>query len=186
MGHIFVAGLPKDLAEEQLLELFGRCGTVVKLKVLRPGFAAFIQMASVEEAAIAVEDLNFETPVGFSAPLTVRYLNSRPQEWLPEGMLLGTMKSWHKRHGKGEIFVVGFDHDVACYSADCADTEPQVGSTVLFSTKWFDKHNRYCAQDLICDETKIRDRLAGMTGVDKAVRDCARSIEARLRCEAAT
>merc|ERR1712217_832974 len=186
MGHIFVAGLPKDLAEEQLLELFGRCGTVVKLKVLRPGFAAFIQMATVEEATIAVEDLNFETPVGFSAPLTVRYLNSRPQEYFPEGMILGTVKTWHQKSRRGEILVVGFDHDVAFCGTDCTDAEPPVGSTVLFCARWFDEHWRYCAQNIVCIEANIQAILAGTSGVDKAIRDCARSIEARLRCETAT
>merc|ERR1712190_274648 len=104
-----------------------------------------------------------------SAPLSVRYLNSKPQEWLPEGMILGTVKTWNQKLLKGEIFVVGFDHDVAFYSKDCTDAEPPVGSTVLFSAKWFDKHYRYCAQNLVCIEANIKARLGATTGVDKAV-----------------
>merc|ERR1712217_614819 len=100
------------------------------------------------------------------------------------GMILGTVKTWHQKSRTGEILVVGFDHYVAFTEKDCTDTEPSVGSTVLFTPRWHRNHSRYYAQTMVCDEANIKARLAGTTSVDKAVRDCARYIEARLRCEA--
>src|SRR3970282_1684170 len=65
MGRkLYVGNLPYTIGEAELQELFGRAGTVEKVKVMRDmatgrarGFA-FVEMATDEEAQKAITELN--------------------------------------------------------------------------------------------------------------------------------
>ncbi len=79
---IFVAGLPYDLDDAELLEIFEKFGTVVSAKVAMDretgkskGFG-FVDMPNEEEAKDAIESLN-DISLG-KKPLVVKQAEDRP------------------------------------------------------------------------------------------------------------
>ena len=81
--NIFVAGLPYDLDDDELMEIFEKFGTVNSAKVAMDretgksrGFG-FVDMPNEEEAKDAIENLN-DISLG-KKPLIVKQAEDRPQ-----------------------------------------------------------------------------------------------------------
>lgn len=81
--NLFVAGLPMDMSEEKLRELFGLYGAVTQCKILpdqpmKTDRAALVRFGDEAQAKWMVDNMNGNIPVGMSAPLTVRFAGDRP------------------------------------------------------------------------------------------------------------
>lgn len=78
--NLFIAGLPVDVTEERLREVFTPYGTVASVRILpsngKPDAAALLRMVDPNMAAWLVENLNGNIPVGLSTPLSVRFAQS--------------------------------------------------------------------------------------------------------------
>jgi cold shock CspA family protein len=80
--NLFVKGLPHEITEAQLVEIFNRYGTVTSVKVL-PGAqhpdkpmaksSALIRMSSVLEAKHMIENWNGRTLHGLRHPVMIKY-----------------------------------------------------------------------------------------------------------------
>jgi cold-inducible RNA-binding protein len=86
---IFVAGLPYDLDDAELEEIFEKFGPVVSAKVAidketgkSKGFA-FVEMKNAEDAKEAIESLN-DISLG-KKPLVVKPAEDRPSSSRPQG-----------------------------------------------------------------------------------------------------
>jgi len=79
--NCFVTGLPHDITEEALQDLFSCYGNVISCKVLpgegRPDRAALIRFSSVEEATWIVETVNGNLVSGLENPVNVRFATSK-------------------------------------------------------------------------------------------------------------
>lgn len=79
--NCFVTGLPLDMNEEKLQNLFSTYGNVVSCKVLpgegRPDRAALVRFATADEAAWVVENVSGTRPPGLETPVSVRYAASK-------------------------------------------------------------------------------------------------------------
>jgi len=96
-NNMFVAGLPMQITEEAVREIFSAYGLVQSLKVLpdsgRGDRAALVRMADPNQAQWIVDNLNNNIPVGLAGisntPLTVRYADNRADKakilGLPKG-----------------------------------------------------------------------------------------------------
>merc|ERR1719191_910456 len=83
-NNLYVKGLPPEVTEQFLKEIFGQYGLVTQLKVLprdasKPEVAAMIRMGSVEEAQWLVDNLNGNIPQGMTTPVTVKFANASPK-----------------------------------------------------------------------------------------------------------
>lgn len=81
--NLFVAGLPLDITEEHLRNVFGAYGSVAQCKVLPPNTArsdraALVRMASMDQAVWIVENVNRSVPAGLSVPIVVRFADLLP------------------------------------------------------------------------------------------------------------
>merc|ERR1719247_3647592 len=79
--NLYVKGLPPEVTEEFLKEIFGQYGLVNQLKVLprdpsKSEVASMIRMGSVEEAQWLVDNLNGNIPQGMTTPCTVKFANA--------------------------------------------------------------------------------------------------------------
>jgi len=82
-GHpdnLFIGGLPLDITEQKLSEVFTAYGQVASCKILppngRPDCAAFVRFQDSKMAAWLVENMNGNIPIGLSTPLSVRFAQS--------------------------------------------------------------------------------------------------------------
>jgi len=78
--NLFVKGLTVDFSQEDLHELFSSCGTVRRCRLLdtpakhsAPDAVALVQMASPQEAAMAIETLSGRVPSGMGPQMTIRF-----------------------------------------------------------------------------------------------------------------
>merc|ERR1719160_1830979 len=83
-SNLYVKGLPPEVTEEFLNEIFGQYGLVTQLKVLprdpsKPEVAAMIRMGSVEEAQWLVDNLNGNIPQLMTTPVIVKFANASPK-----------------------------------------------------------------------------------------------------------
>lgn len=83
-NNLYVKGLPPEVTEKFLNEIFGQYGLVTQLKVLprdpaKPEVAAMIRMGSVEEAQWLVDNLNGNIPQGMTTPVIVKFANASPK-----------------------------------------------------------------------------------------------------------
>lgn len=74
-----ISGLPMGLTDAQLNAVFSQYGTVDQCKMLDPipglpGQGALVTMATVEEAAWLVQNVNNNIPSGLQTPVTVQFL----------------------------------------------------------------------------------------------------------------
>jgi len=82
LDNLFVAGLPEDISEEGVRQLFMQYGTVMQCKVLpdmpgKPDRAALVRMGDEAQAKWMVDNLHGNIPAGMSKPLTVKYAGDR-------------------------------------------------------------------------------------------------------------
>merc|ERR1719265_1583050 len=82
--NLYVKGLPPEVTENFMKEIFGQYGLVTQLKVLprdpsQPSVAAMIRFGSVEEAQWLVDNLDGNIPQGMTTPVTVKFANSNPK-----------------------------------------------------------------------------------------------------------
>jgi len=95
-SNLYVAGLPLSVQEPQLKAIFARCGSVVRLRLLKqPGRLethALVQMSTAEEATEAIKQLNGVPPEGsmFWPTLVVRFATNRAQQGRGEGKTKGS------------------------------------------------------------------------------------------------
>lgn len=83
---LFVAGLPPDIDDAELQEIFEKCGPVVSAKVAvdkmtrKSKCFAFVEMQNAEDGEQAIELLN-DIQLGRRAkPLVVKKAEDRPQQ----------------------------------------------------------------------------------------------------------
>ena len=78
--NIYVKGLPPIMAENDLIRMFSKFGTVVECRLLHASMTtsvgALIRFSTVEMATLAVNSTNGITLVGATTPLTVRFADS--------------------------------------------------------------------------------------------------------------
>mmetsp|Transcript_12267 Transcript_12267/g.28649 ORF Transcript_12267/g.28649 Transcript_12267/m.28649 type:complete len:355 (-) Transcript_12267:76-1140(-) len=80
--NLFVAGLPEEMDEEGIRQLFSQYGTVIQCKVLpdtpgKPDRAALVRMADESQARWMVDNLNGNIATGLTKPLTVKIAGDR-------------------------------------------------------------------------------------------------------------
>ncbi len=99
---IFVAGLPYDLDDAELTEIFEKFGTIASAKVAidretgkSKGFA-FVDMPNEEEAKDAIENLN-DISLG-KKPMVVKAAEDRPNAGRPSG---GAPNRFSRPHQSG-------------------------------------------------------------------------------------
>eukprot|EP00401_Gymnodinium_catenatum_P038055 CAMPEP_0117488644 /NCGR_PEP_ID=MMETSP0784-20121206/16622_1 /TAXON_ID=39447 /ORGANISM="" /LENGTH=720 /DNA_ID=CAMNT_0005283339 /DNA_START=37 /DNA_END=2197 /DNA_ORIENTATION=+ len=86
--NLYVRGLPAELTEERMKEIFSQYCTVVSCKVLpmtagKPDAAGFVRCKTSEQAQWIIDNLNGRTPQGMQNPIVVRMAGpSRPN---PDG-----------------------------------------------------------------------------------------------------
>jgi len=96
--RLFVGNLPFDTNEMDLRDLFAQMGTVVEVKVVtdretgRPRGFAFVEMASAQEAASAIEQLNGRDLGGRT--LKVNEAEARPSRPSGGGSRGGNDRRW--------------------------------------------------------------------------------------------
>eukprot|EP00408_Alexandrium_pacificum_P018880 CAMPEP_0171198810 /NCGR_PEP_ID=MMETSP0790-20130122/23139_1 /TAXON_ID=2925 /ORGANISM="Alexandrium catenella, Strain OF101" /LENGTH=210 /DNA_ID=CAMNT_0011664135 /DNA_START=96 /DNA_END=729 /DNA_ORIENTATION=+ len=75
--NVFIADLPVDMDDAQLLEIFSQYGTVAWSKMMpskgKPSQAGIVEFASIDEAKWVVENLNGNVAQGMSEPIQVNY-----------------------------------------------------------------------------------------------------------------
>mmetsp|Transcript_22253 Transcript_22253/g.50816 ORF Transcript_22253/g.50816 Transcript_22253/m.50816 type:complete len:620 (+) Transcript_22253:99-1958(+) len=79
-NNLFVSGLPADITEEKVIEIFTPYGQISACKVVGPdgnaANAALVTMVDLNMAIWMVENLDGNIPVGLSTPIQVRYENA--------------------------------------------------------------------------------------------------------------
>lgn len=87
--NLYAKNLPTTLTEDELRALFSPYGNVIECRVLHSGVGrdtagvgagALVRMASVEEAAQAINHLHNQRLQGSAMPLVVRYADSQEQK----------------------------------------------------------------------------------------------------------
>lgn len=80
-ANLYMKGLPIDITETTLNQIFIKYGQVLSVKVLMspPGVdnaAALVQMGSVQEAEWLVNNVNNNIPEGLASPILIKYANN--------------------------------------------------------------------------------------------------------------
>mmetsp|Transcript_41171 Transcript_41171/g.89945 ORF Transcript_41171/g.89945 Transcript_41171/m.89945 type:complete len:443 (+) Transcript_41171:168-1496(+) len=83
--NLFIAGLPMDITEDRVREMFGKYGSVVQCKVLPPqpgkaDGATLVRFGDEQQAKWIVENMNGAMPEGCVQPISVRYAGSGRQD----------------------------------------------------------------------------------------------------------
>eukprot|EP00429_Kryptoperidinium_foliaceum_P075699 CAMPEP_0176207278 /NCGR_PEP_ID=MMETSP0121_2-20121125/12534_1 /TAXON_ID=160619 /ORGANISM="Kryptoperidinium foliaceum, Strain CCMP 1326" /LENGTH=495 /DNA_ID=CAMNT_0017546251 /DNA_START=38 /DNA_END=1522 /DNA_ORIENTATION=+ len=75
--NLFIAGLPPDMTEAKLRDIFTPYGAIASCRVLppngKPDVVALLQFADRNMAAWLVENMNGNIPVGLTSPLKVQF-----------------------------------------------------------------------------------------------------------------
>eukprot|EP00931_Biecheleriopsis_adriatica_P015152 TRINITY_DN11748_c0_g1_i2.p1 TRINITY_DN11748_c0_g1~~TRINITY_DN11748_c0_g1_i2.p1 ORF type:complete len:728 (-),score=152.85 TRINITY_DN11748_c0_g1_i2:35-2218(-) len=185
-SNLFVSGLPKDFGQDALLRLFGRFGTVKGIKIVPPGLSALVSMQNVQEATIAMQDLNLSVPEGRAEVICVRYCPPSDQDHsIPENKLLfGTIKLWNQGTNAGIIAINGIGPDLPVSLSAFVD-EPYIlnGCTVLFKATWSQELSRHVAWPVMASLENVRKRLDQCAGRGRAVRQFARNLELHMQID---
>jgi len=111
---LFVKGLPSNLVEDDILKIFGPYGALEVTKLpSRPSngeghqgtAVALLRMATLEDAAWLVENVNGNIPVGLSDPVGLRYAKSSaggptlPRQRITTEVILGEAVAWMGTYG---------------------------------------------------------------------------------------
>lgn len=87
--NLFVAGLPNDIDEQKLREVFSNYGQVMRCRVLPPNNsndrAALVMMRELAQAVWLVDNLNGNVPIGLSGPVKISYSASKQARSSPYG-----------------------------------------------------------------------------------------------------
>jgi len=79
--NLFVAGLPLDMTDDWMRQVFGQYGAIASCKVLpangKPDCAAMLRMSDKSMAVWLVDNLNGNIPMGLQTPVTVKYAQSQ-------------------------------------------------------------------------------------------------------------
>jgi len=162
--NLFVAGLPLDLDEGQIKQIFDKYCRVTEIKVLppsgKPDKAVLIRMENVKEAQWLVEHLNgntVKTPAGFECVITVRYAQkggkaaSTADAPSPQGPAVkGCVKVWFSSRGMGFITPEGGGEDVFVHKSDLIDGDTlSQGSEVSYESLWDNRKQKPVAKRVI-------------------------------------
>merc|ERR1719215_300310 len=82
VDNVYISGLPEDVTEDLLHEVFGGYGSVVSCKAMQSKKAgqkgaALVRFASPEEAAYVVSMLHNSVPAGLAEPIKARFANQK-------------------------------------------------------------------------------------------------------------
>lgn len=85
-SSLYVTGLPKDVTEEQVKEVFGKYDTVSFCKVLRaqpdkPDGAAVVCFENAEKAKFVIESVSGTVPEGLHAPVEIKLKKRSWKSW---------------------------------------------------------------------------------------------------------
>lgn len=80
--NLFITGLPLEIAEERIKEIFSQYGMIASVKKLgnQPGksdAAALVRMGDMEQAKWMVENVNNNIPTGLTQPVNVRFAENK-------------------------------------------------------------------------------------------------------------
>lgn len=80
-ANLYMKGLPTDIADVALKNIFAAYGTVMSVRVLQSpagvdNAAALVQMSCVTEAEWLVNNVNGNIPEGLSAPIMIKFANN--------------------------------------------------------------------------------------------------------------
>jgi len=83
--NLFICGLPLDMTEDKLRNVFNEYGSVTTMRLLpdvagKPDKSALVRMSDVGQAAWMVENLHGNIPKGLPGPITVRFADNRAQK----------------------------------------------------------------------------------------------------------
>lgn len=75
--NLYIKGLPGDMTEDFMRQIFGAYGQVISVKVMSYGdsCSALMKMGSSDLALWMVENLDGNMPQGLDSPLTIRFAN---------------------------------------------------------------------------------------------------------------
>ncbi|CAE7326816.1 PAB1 [Symbiodinium sp. CCMP2456] len=161
--NLFVTGLPMEIDEGQLRDLFANYGMVMRCKVLphngMPDRAALVEMGDVAQSQWIVNNLNGNTPAGMSGPIKIGYSQSKGK---------GSRQSPYEQPAPGNLS--GLEIKLATHTNDLGN-KLWVGQIPLGTTKdlMYHEFSKYGAvQDVyIRDDGKVQGRMWGfVTFVD--------------------
>lgn len=161
--NLFVTGLPMDIDEGQLRDLFANYGMVMRCKVLphngMPDRAALVEMGDVAQSQWIVNNLNGNTPAGMAGPIKIGYSQSKGK---------GSRQSPYEQPAPGNLS--GLEIKLATHTNDLGN-KLWVGQIPLGTTKdlMYHEFSKYGAvQDVyIRDDGKVQGRMWGfVTFVD--------------------
>eukprot|EP00403_Amphidinium_massartii_P013670 CAMPEP_0178428758 /NCGR_PEP_ID=MMETSP0689_2-20121128/30448_1 /TAXON_ID=160604 /ORGANISM="Amphidinium massartii, Strain CS-259" /LENGTH=615 /DNA_ID=CAMNT_0020050551 /DNA_START=38 /DNA_END=1881 /DNA_ORIENTATION=- len=81
-NNLFIAGLPPDITEEKVMEVFVPYGSIASCKLVGSDAhagsnAALVDMVDINMAKWMVDNLDGNIPVGLTSPIQVRYANQK-------------------------------------------------------------------------------------------------------------
>lgn len=164
--NLFVTGLPPEIDERGLRELFTYYGTVVRCKVLpnkgQMDRAGLVEMIDVGQAAWIVNNLNGNTPAGLTSPIKVVFSQSQRGK--------GAYRQSPYDQPQPGNFLAGLEIKLATHTND-AGNKLWVGQIPLGTSKdvlWHEFTKFGPVQDVyIRDDGKVYGRMWGfITFVD--------------------
>jgi len=155
--NLFVKGLPGDMDEDTLRQLFSQYGTVISVKVLQGGFSdgkpsfktnGFVRMSTVAEAKNVIEQTSLKPPMGLDRPVTVKFEGdgvSRVQKAVKKmqagsEMFLGRVSSYNNEQKVGFIQCDDIYHqtgkEVCVHGSVLESAKAGPGDSVVFFVFW--------------------------------------------------
>lgn len=104
--NLYVKGLPNDMTEDQLGEIFNKYGQIVSFKLMAyaENASAMIRMATPDSARWLVENLDGNVPEGLTDPIVVKYANdSKGAAKGAKGVAKGATKGAKSGYGKAAL-----------------------------------------------------------------------------------
>merc|ERR1712217_851110 len=85
---LFITGLPQNLTDQMLREVFGAYAAIIDTQVIAQGGTtgsiATIRLGSVDDAIWMMTNLNGNIPQGLDTPLNLKYHKSSAMHTMPE------------------------------------------------------------------------------------------------------
>uniref|UniRef100_A0A7S1LW85 RRM domain-containing protein n=2 Tax=Alexandrium catenella TaxID=2925 RepID=A0A7S1LW85_ALECA len=89
--RVYISGLPNDMTDAKLKEVFADYGTIKGCKSLNG--AAILTLSSIDEAQWMVDNLDGNMPEGIKKPIAVQFAKS--SNWTPAGGTQGGGGGWN-------------------------------------------------------------------------------------------
>lgn len=127
--NLYIKGLPPNITDDLLKQIFGAYGTVVSTKVMPPRSpdmkesVACVRMVDVEQATWIVQNLNGNIPVGLETPVMVKYADGGVYSVAPNLNSLG----YPLRPGS-TVCMFYLRNGMCKFGATCKNDHPELGS----------------------------------------------------------